>query len=81
MPTEKFIILAVDDKQDNLTTLKAVLNDAFPGAIVVTASTGKRCVELALEKDPDVILLDIVMPGMDGFEVCRRLKKDRKSVV
>ena len=78
MPTDKFTILAVDDKQDNLTTLKAVLNDAFPRAIVVTASTGTRCIELALEKDPDVILLDIVMPGMDGFEVCRRLKNDER---
>ena len=53
MPTESFTILAVDDNQDNLTTLKAVLNDAFPRAIVVTASTGTRCIELALEKDPD----------------------------
>jgi PAS domain S-box-containing protein len=67
-------ILAIDDNQDNLTALKAVVGDAFSGARVVTAQNGPKGIELALAEDPDVILLDIVMPGMDGFEVCRKLK-------
>jgi two-component system, cell cycle sensor histidine kinase and response regulator CckA len=71
-------ILIVDDVQDNLTSLKAVIVDAFPGTTVLTALSGARGIELALEEDPDVILLDIVMPGMDGFEVCRRLKADER---
>jgi DNA-binding response OmpR family regulator len=73
---EKMNILVVDDVQDNLTSLKAVIADAFPGAMVLTALGGAGGIHLAREMDPDVILLDIIMPGMDGFEVCRRLKAD-----
>jgi two-component system, cell cycle sensor histidine kinase and response regulator CckA len=69
-------ILAIDDNRDNLTTLKAILHDAFPDGEVLTAQNGPTGIELALAEDPDVILLDIVMPGMDGFEVCRKLKQD-----
>ncbi|MBN2882393.1 MAG: response regulator, partial [Clostridia bacterium] len=71
-------ILIVDDIQDNLISLKALINDAFPETIVFTALTGKQGLELAREEDPDVILLDIIMPGMDGFAVCRVLKADKK---
>ncbi len=71
-------ILAIDDTPDNLTALQAVVADAFPGVKMSTALNGENGIELALAKDPDVILLDIVMPGMDGFEVCRRVKKDER---
>jgi len=76
MIPKKPTILVVDDIQDNLTSLRAVIADAFPGAGILTALSGARGIELARTEDPDVILLDIVMPGMDGFEVCRRLKAD-----
>jgi len=69
-------ILAIDDNTDNLISLRAITEDAFPDSIIFTASTGLDGIQLAIEKDPDVILLDILMPEMDGFEVCRRLKKD-----
>lgn len=69
-------ILAVDDIQDNLIVLRAVLSDKLPDAVLLTASNGEEGLSLARAEDPDVILLDIVMPGMDGYEVCRRLKKD-----
>jgi len=72
-------ILAIDDKPDNLTTLSAVVRDALPEVTVLKALDGTRGLELALIEDPDVILLDIVMPGMDGFEVCRKLKTDARS--
>lgn len=69
-------ILAIDDNRDNLTVLGAVMHDALPDCTLLTAQNGPRGLELALAEDPDVILLDIVMPGMDGYEVCRRLKAD-----
>ena len=74
----KVLLLAIDDKPDNLTSLKAVVSDQLPGAKVLTALNGPKGIELARSEDPDVILLDIVMPGMDGFEVCRRLKADER---
>jgi len=74
MPNHNLKILAIDDIQDNLTTLKAVIGDAFPNALFLSALSGSAGIALALLEDPDVILLDIIMPEMDGFEVCRRLK-------
>jgi PAS domain S-box-containing protein len=78
METKRTKIIAIDDNQDNLISLKALIMEAFPDAITLTALNGKRGLELAAAEDPDVILLDIVMPGMDGFEVCQKLKTDKK---
>lgn len=78
MENRKIKILAIDDNPDNLIILKALLKDVFPKASVFTALTGEKGLELAAAEDPDVILLDIIMPGIDGFEVCRRLKADRE---
>ena len=72
-------ILAIDDNPDNLTTLKAIAGEALPASVVLTALGGARGIELARAEDPDVILLDIVMPDMDGYEVCRRLKADEQT--
>ncbi len=69
-------ILTIDDNKDNLITLKALINEAFPHAVIFSSINGKDGLEMASQEDPDVILLDVVMPGMDGFEVCRRLKHD-----
>jgi len=60
-------ILAIDDKQDNLITLLAVLKNLIPGCAVITAQSGVEGI------------LDIKMPGMDGFEVCKRLKSADKT--
>ncbi|MBT7991755.1 MAG: diguanylate cyclase [Anaerolineae bacterium] len=76
METKKTTILAIDDIQDNLTSLKAVLQDALPEFRLLTALNGPNGIALAQTEDPDVILLDIVMPDMDGFAVCRKLKAD-----
>lgn len=70
-------ILAIDDNPDNLITIQALINEAFPKLIVLKALTGVQGLQLAADENPDVILLDIVMPDMDGFEVCQRLKADK----
>ncbi|HEY5139178.1 MAG TPA: response regulator, partial [Methylococcales bacterium] len=78
MENRKIKVLAIDDNPDNLITIKALIMEAFSDAYVMTALTGKKGLELAANEDPDVILLDIVMPIMDGFEVCKKLKADEK---
>ncbi len=65
-------ILLVDDTPENLDVLSAILEDLECQLIVAT--TGERAIELAQKQCPDLILLDIMMPGMNGFEVCNLLK-------
>ncbi len=81
MLIENVVILAIDDNRDNLITLKAVLMEVLPQATLLTALNGPQGLEIAKQANPDVILLDIVMPGMDGFEVCRTLKQDQNLQV
>jgi CheY-like chemotaxis protein len=71
-------ILAIDDRRDNIIALQAVLSDALPGYRLLTAPDGATGIAIAKAEDPDAILLDIVMPDMDGFDVCRRLKSDER---
>ncbi|MEI6602227.1 MAG: HD domain-containing phosphohydrolase [Clostridia bacterium] len=76
MELPKLKILAIDDNLDNLTTIKALVRAMLPSAEVYTATNGRKGIALALVETPDVILLDIFMPEMDGFEVCQIMKKD-----
>jgi PAS domain S-box-containing protein len=69
-------ILAIDDKMDNLVTLSGLLKNLMPGCALITAQSGMEGIEKAKAGQPDVILLDVMMPEMDGFETCRRLKTD-----
>ncbi|MDZ4878974.1 MAG: Sensor histidine kinase RcsC [Chroococcidiopsis cubana SAG 39.79] len=69
---EKGVILIVDDTPTNLDVLLDLLETA--GFKVVVAEDGERAIALAEYAPPDLILLDILMPGIDGFETCRRLK-------
>ncbi len=69
-------ILAIDDNDDNLVVLTATLKVFMPEAVVKTTTNGKVGLMLAEQEQPDVILLDIVMPVMDGYEVCNKLKKN-----
>lgn len=78
MSAAKLKILAIDDGKDSLDALAAAVEHAFPGADFFPAPNGLNGIELALARNPDIILLDIVMPGMDGFEICRRLKADAR---
>lgn len=72
-------ILAIDDNNDNLIALGAIIQDSFQDLVFTTALSGKKGIELANSTDPDVILLDIIMPDMDGYEVCRCLKQDERT--
>ncbi len=71
-------ILAIDDNQDNLVIIKALLRDLFPDIRMLMSTSGVKGLEIAASEKPDVILLDVIMPGMDGFEVCRKLKADKE---
>ena len=74
----KATVLVVDDMPDNLTLMNNLLKDDYK---VKIATGGEAALEIvASGLPPDLILLDIMMPGMDGYEVCRRLKCDSRTV-
>lgn len=72
MPDDPISVLAVDDVAQNLRLLHAVLSPR--GYDVITADSGERALALLDEHDVDLVLLDIMMPGLDGYEVCRRIR-------
>jgi PAS domain S-box-containing protein len=74
----KMKILAIDDKKDNLISISALIKSLMPECETITASSGLEGLIKAEANFPDVIILDIKMPEMDGFEVCRRLKNNEK---
>lgn len=73
---EKAKILIVDDERLNLNLLNALLKSDYK---IMVATSGEQALKGALSGKPDLILLDIVMPDMDGYEVCRQLKADSKT--
>lgn len=68
-------ILAVDDSEMNIDMLMGILKKYD----VIPALSGEDALEILQEEEVDLILLDIMMPGMDGFEVCRRIKADERT--
>jgi adenylate cyclase len=72
--TDEPLVLAVDDLPANVRLLDAVLSPR--GYQVLGAGSGPEALALVAEHRPDLVLLDIVMPEMDGYEVCRRLRQD-----
>jgi len=73
----KLKVLIVDDNDANIATIKGLLK--FEGYTILTANNGVAALNLAETASPDLILLDIKMPGMDGFEVCRKLKPSKET--
>lgn len=71
---QNVVVLIVDDVPDNLAVLHDALDEA--GVMVLIANNGEAALTVATDAKPDIVLLDASMPGMDGFEVCRRLKAD-----
>ena len=69
-------VLIADDSETVVDMLCAVLGDAYE---VIVAPSGPAAIDSAVERQPDLILLDVVMPGLDGFEVCRRLRVEERT--
>jgi diguanylate cyclase (GGDEF)-like protein len=72
----KETILIVDDMAANIEILAGILNSEYE---ILFATSGKEALEIATEQVPDLILLDVIMPGMDGYQVCRELKRREKT--
>jgi two-component system alkaline phosphatase synthesis response regulator PhoP len=71
------VVLVVDDNQQNLELLQAYLEDI--DCETVPAHDGPEALEIISDSPPDLILLDVMMPKMSGFEVCKRIKNDPKT--
>lgn len=69
-------LLIVDDEPINIQILSSILGDDYT---LNVATNGKKALELARNQSPDLVLLDMVMPEMDGLEVCRQLKADQAT--
>jgi len=72
-------ILIIEDDTSILRGLKDNLE--YEGYKVITATNGKEGMKLALEKDAGLLLLDIMLPGMNGYEICRRVKKEKPDLL
>ncbi|MBF0213576.1 MAG: response regulator [Magnetococcales bacterium] len=73
----KSIVLLVDDQPENIDIIRSALDDHFQ---ILVATHGVKALQVVRRVVPDIILLDIMMPVMDGYETCRRLKEDPLSV-
>src|SRR5487761_562561 len=71
-------VLVVDDEPNIRELVQVALN--FHGCTVLTAASGKAALRDAETADPDLIVLDVVLPDLDGFEVCRRLRANDNDV-
>jgi len=76
-PSDKPEILLIDDQPANLDVLCRLLERA--GYAISVANNGQRGIEVAQQSQPDLVLLDVVMAGMDGYEVCRLLKAEERT--
>lgn len=77
MNSEKKVILIVDDAADNIRLLSGLLKADYK---IKAATSGEKALTIANKiPSPDIILLDVVMPEMDGYEVCKRLKQSEHT--
>lgn len=74
--TEKNSLLVVDDTPENIDVLRGILGAEYS---VKVANSGQLALKIVAAQPPDLILLDVMMPGMNGYEVCRRLKENEAT--
>jgi CheY-like chemotaxis protein len=72
---KRFRILAVDDESVNIQLMTAALKDEYD---ILTALNGRDAIDLVAEHTPDLILMDVMMPDISGFEVCKTIKADER---
>ena len=70
------ILLIVDDQTTNIQVMSEILGDVYT---VLFATNGDKALDLASSRQVDLIFLDVMMPDLDGYEVCRRLKGDERT--
>lgn len=76
MRVQQAKILVVDDERSNIELMADIFGDDYE---VIFSTDSEKAAELAVSSQPDAILLDVMMPGIDGYEVCRRLKENRRT--
>ena len=76
--TPRHTVLLAEDNPQHLELLEAYM-EGLPDVRIVTATNGQEALAKVVEEKPDLVLLDIMMPKMSGFEVCTRIKKDPKT--
>ena len=77
MAEDRKTVLVVDDAPENIRVLTAILGPSYR---VKAATSGEKALQVCgADPLPDLVLLDVVMPGIDGYEVCRRLKADART--
>ncbi len=76
-PMDRKTILIVDDEEDIIELVR--LNLAREGYQTLACTTGEKALEIAESKRPDLVILDLMLPGIDGMEVCRRLKANPQT--
>ena len=73
---ENKTVMVVDDTETNIDILVDLLADDYE---IMVAMDGKECLEAVQMQTPDIFLLDVMMPGMDGYELCRKLKSYKRT--
>ena len=71
------MILVVDDSPTEMRLILAALKDT--GFRIITAENGEIAFEMAKKEKPDLVLMDVVMPGLNGFQACRKLRDDEET--
>jgi|TARA_B100001964_G_C14255018_1_gene611915 DNA-binding response OmpR family regulator len=76
---KKKIVVIVDDNPDLLYSVKRGLESISNDYELITVESGKKCLQLLKSRKPNLILLDIMMPSMDGWDTCAKIKDNKKT--
>ena len=73
------LIMIVDDNPDLIYSVKEGLGSISKNYEIIGVESGRKCLDMLKSQKPDLILLDIMMPGMDGWDVCAKIKSNKKT--